>query len=367
MGRGRIAGIVLAAGYSSRMKECKALLPIGDESLLERAVRALSESGVDPVFVVIGARPEIRTYAERMNVRILENPHFHSGMFSSVRTGIAEILQNPSPVFVLPVDVPLLRKQTISHLRSLPSCDSFIHVPVFCGRSGHPPLIGREVLEPVFSWGGENGLRGFLEVHPEFVRPVPVPDAGIIFDTDTSVELDRCRILETSRAAFPSKSECRAIWDMAATPVAVRRHCHIVAHVVRVFGRIVEREIPVDLRLLDRAARLHDMRKGVAHHAGMGASFLRYWGFSKLASLVEHHQDPSDDSIEEEILSLADKMVFGERIVSLEWRRQDLYRRFSDPIAIAAGEKRLSKATETLRKIERLASMEVREFLSLHS
>ena len=84
MGRLGLSGIVLAAGYSSRMGACKALLQIDGASLLERTVRLFRETGVERIVVVTGARPEIRPFAETLNVTVVENPHFDSGMFSSV-------------------------------------------------------------------------------------------------------------------------------------------------------------------------------------------------------------------------------------------------------------------------------------------
>ena len=53
-----IAAVVLAAGASRRLGSPKQLEMLGDETLLERAVRVAREAGCSPVIVVLGAEAE---------------------------------------------------------------------------------------------------------------------------------------------------------------------------------------------------------------------------------------------------------------------------------------------------------------------
>ena len=339
------------------MGACKALLPINGISLLERAVRLFRESGVERIVVVIGARPEIRPFAERLNVTVVENPNFDSGMFSSVQTGVAEILKHPSATFILPVDIPLLRKKTLLSLQELSMPALSVCIPTFKGRPGHPPLLGTDVLRRISSWKGDGGLRGFFKEHHNSVSFFYVPDEGILIDADTPTRLERCNRLADEREQLPSKSECSALFDLAGTSRRVRRHCRLVARVAHELGRILEKNEPIDQRLLDRAARLHDILKASPDHANSGAAFLHSFGFDGLADVVSHHQDPSGVSIEEDVLSLADKLVRGDAMVSLEQREQELSLRFSDSESIDAGRRKLSVARKTLDRIRSIARL----------
>ncbi|HEY5676319.1 MAG TPA: NTP transferase domain-containing protein, partial [Myxococcales bacterium] len=58
MPRERIAGVVLAAGLSSRMGTNKMLLQLGGTSLVRRAVSTALSAGLDPVVVVLGHQGE---------------------------------------------------------------------------------------------------------------------------------------------------------------------------------------------------------------------------------------------------------------------------------------------------------------------
>ena len=59
-----VAGIVLAAGTSTRMGQNKLLLELDGEPIVRRAVRRAVEAGLDPVFVVVGHQ------ADRINEAI---------------------------------------------------------------------------------------------------------------------------------------------------------------------------------------------------------------------------------------------------------------------------------------------------------
>ena len=70
--RGSVAGIVLAAGASTRLGRNKLFIELEGESLLRRAVRRVSEAGLDPVVVVLGHE------AERARQELLW-PHLRAG------------------------------------------------------------------------------------------------------------------------------------------------------------------------------------------------------------------------------------------------------------------------------------------------
>ena len=50
----RVAGVVLAAGLSTRMGRNKMLLQLGGRSLVRRAVEMALSARLDPVLVVVG-------------------------------------------------------------------------------------------------------------------------------------------------------------------------------------------------------------------------------------------------------------------------------------------------------------------------
>jgi molybdenum cofactor cytidylyltransferase len=114
---GRIAGIVLAAGASTRMGRNKLLLPLGAETVLRRAARRAAEAGLDPVVVVLGHEAErARAELEGLSCRVVDNPDHARGMVTSIRAGLAALPGDAVAAVVSLADMPLVTAPMISAL-----------------------------------------------------------------------------------------------------------------------------------------------------------------------------------------------------------------------------------------------------------
>ncbi|HTP24924.1 MAG TPA: NTP transferase domain-containing protein, partial [Anaeromyxobacteraceae bacterium] len=319
---GRIAAIVLAGGYSSRMQSFKPLLPWAGTCVIERAVRTFLDSGTMDVTVVVGHRgEELRPILERLRVRCVVNPEYPRGMYSSLVAGVRSLGEEVRACFVLPADMPAIRGRTIallarSHCRAEPS----VVYPVFRGQRGHPPLISSRLFPAIGSGEGREGLRGVLSQYEGEAREVRVLDEGVLMDLDTPEDYAR-----TSRAcadrSIPTEAECEALLMARNLPDALLRHARTVSEVARRLGEGLNRfGLDLDVRLLGAAGLLHDVAKGRRDHARAGARLLRRLGFPEVGEVIGSHTDidlrQAGTLGESAIVHLADKMVKGEDIVS---------------------------------------------------
>lgn len=104
-----VAGIVLAAGTSSRMGENKLALVIGGETLLYRVARQARAAGLDPLVVVLGHEAErARALLAGVECTPIENPDYASGQPSSVAAGIAALPPEVEAVVILLGDMPFV-------------------------------------------------------------------------------------------------------------------------------------------------------------------------------------------------------------------------------------------------------------------
>src|SRR3989304_4518460 len=116
MKAGSYAAIVLAAGFSPRMKRFKPLLPLGKETITDYLMAAFLQNGVE-VYLVIGYRQdELRAGIGTRNIHIVENPDFAQGMLTSVQAGVRSLDSAFKAAFIAPVDIPLVRAATIERL-----------------------------------------------------------------------------------------------------------------------------------------------------------------------------------------------------------------------------------------------------------
>ena len=331
----RLAAIVLAAGYSLRMAEFKPLLPLAGSTALERCIGLFLDAGVAEVIAVLGHRAEeLQPIAERAGAQWVCNSHYEQGMFTSVVAGCRALAGGVDAAFVLPADIPLVRPHTIRQLAAafVPRRDGILY-PVFEGRRGHPPLIARKILMEAAKGGAMGPLCDLLARHESEAIDQPVADQGIHMDMDTPAEYDALCALAACRD-IPTRAECEAILACQSVESYQVRHARKVTDVAeRIALALARSGLSLNLELVRAGALLHDMAKGRPDHAAVGANLLRSMDFQRVAAVVGAHTelDFSGGHLDESaIVYLADKLVRGDSLVTLEQRFQPALARFSD-------------------------------------
>src|SRR3954452_17243585 len=146
------AGVILAAGASSRMGRDKALLPWRDGTFLSAAIRAL-QPATELVIVMAGANaPSLAPIADSQAAFLTVNANPQQGQFSSLLVGLQEVLnRGRDAAIVTLVDRPPVARTTLQLLRSRfdeeLSLGKWAVIPEHNGRHGHPMLIDREMIE----------------------------------------------------------------------------------------------------------------------------------------------------------------------------------------------------------------------------
>lgn len=384
----RTAAVILAAGLSSRLGEFKPLVRLGDATLLERAARLLRQSGAEDILAVAGHRaPETLAEAERLGIRAVANPEYATGMFSSVLAGlraVAALRPRPDALFILPVDIPLVRPHTLRLLLerfaacrdSLPAHTPAVLHPMFLGQRGHPPLLHARHLPELLAWCGKNGLRGGLDALEQRhgAAEVPVADENILFDVDDQPALTEAR-RRLARRGIPTPQEALALLTLHNAGERGLAHGRGVAEAALALARALEakgtradldagmdanRPPGLDFELIEAAALLHDIAKGQPRHEAAGAALLDSLGFHAAARIVADHRDIAPETAprltERELVYFADKLVRGSTRVPVRVRFQQKLDLFAhDPDATAAIRRRLANALAMQQRIEAAA------------
>jgi len=363
-----LKGLIPAAGYSSRMGEFKPLIRAGGKSLLERAVSSLKGGGVEEVYVVTGFRSEeVEQESRRLGCVTVHNSLYQEGMFSSVQAGVRAMGLFDGQFFFLPGDIPLVRSSTIRYLATSFLPEDGILVPSFLGKRGHPPLISGKLCDAIANYGGDRGLRGFMDTLQSGVKICPVTDRGILKDADTPEDLEEILSLSKNRE-LPDIQEIQALLEMAGTSEAVIAHQERVAEVALTLGKILGNHgVHLDMELLEKACLLHDLLRHLPCHDAEGASFLLEQGFPLLADLVEDHMEIGEvkDLDEKALLYLADKLVSDTTIRSIRERMNEKLEIYgSQPGARENITRKMGKAQMIQEIIEELTGLKLGEIFS---
>lgn len=200
------AAIVLSAGFSSRMGEFKPLMKIGDNTLLERAVKLFREAGIKEIIVVTGYRAgEVSQHIAPLNVRQIVNDRFAEGMYSSITAGLAGLdPQRWKAFFLLPTDIPLVKPSTVIELlQARKETGRKIIYPVFRARRGHPPLISTCYRNHILASTGVGGLKAVLAEFEQDALDVVTRDENVLLDMNTAADyeklLSRWRVQSVTR------------------------------------------------------------------------------------------------------------------------------------------------------------------------
>jgi molybdenum cofactor cytidylyltransferase len=370
MNAGRYAAVILAGGLSSRMPQFKPLLPLGEETITDHVIATFINRGIE-VFLVVGHRQdELRAGIKKQAITIIYNPDYEQGMLTSIQAGIRRLKPAHQAFFIMPVDIPLVREATIRRLlNAAAEQPGKIVYPLFNGKRGHPPLIPSSLIPGVLAWQGGGGLKAFLDSQEKMALEVPLADSNILFDIDTPdayrLLLERFRCYEV-----PTDEECEIIINSICRMAPYRiRHCRKVAQVAAdIVQSLIASGNKVNSDVVRAAAALHDIAKGHPLHDIAGGQILRGMGFIIVGDVVAVHSDLADGNtglpLEAKIVFLADKLVEGERLVSIEERYGGVdHRHGLTPEISNKVNKRMNVALKVKEEIESLTGHPLEEII----
>ena len=148
---GPIAGVVLAAGNSTRMGRNKLLLELDGEPVIRRAVGRAIDAGLSPVIVVLGFEADrVREALSGLTYHEVINAEFEAGINSSVRLGIGAVPDQAIAAVVMLPDMPFV---TTSMLETLMARYRESEAPLVMSRYGDvnaPPMLHGRMLFPEF-------------------------------------------------------------------------------------------------------------------------------------------------------------------------------------------------------------------------
>jgi molybdenum cofactor cytidylyltransferase len=187
MNNNAYAGIILAAGASSRMGRPKQLLHIDGLTLLERIIRTACEAKLSPLISVLGAHADkVEPLVRPLPTDHVYNENWQTGMGSSIATGLKKALAlNPEikgALFLL-VDQPFVSPNLLMNMKT--QADEGDNQGVVCqydNTLGVPALFKKALFDDLLRLDAERGAKPLINQYQRHLAVVPFPKGKIDLD-----------------------------------------------------------------------------------------------------------------------------------------------------------------------------------------
>jgi len=184
-----VAGIILAAGESTRFGRAKQLLDWKGRPFVSAVAKTALEAGLSPVLVVTGANAEqVEPAVRNLNVTLIRNEDWRSGQGGSIKAGVRALIGKTTEVagaaIFLLTDQPQI---TTSILRALAEKHAEglypIIAPMVMDQRANPVLFDRATFPDLMMLEGDVGGRAIFHKHR--VEYLPWHDDRLLLDVDT--------------------------------------------------------------------------------------------------------------------------------------------------------------------------------------
>jgi len=185
------AGIVLAAGGSSRFGSPKQLLPWRGKTVLNSVVSTAFDTGLAPVIVVLGANADQIEPALPKECVVVRNDAWSEGQSSSIRIGLAQLSEEIDGVLILLGDQPQVNPHFCSSIIQKGLECGKITIPYVNDRRANPVFFPKHTLKRLGQVTGDQGGRAiFSEFQVEYL---PWLDDCMALDIDTPEDYEKLK------------------------------------------------------------------------------------------------------------------------------------------------------------------------------
>jgi molybdenum cofactor cytidylyltransferase len=176
-----VAGIVLAAGSSTRMGRNKLFLELGGQTILLRAVTRALAADLEPVIVVLGHEAErARGELAELPCATATNPDYARGMSGSLALGIAQLPAHAPAALVVLADMPFVTSAMLETLvRHYRESSAPLVISQYGEVTAPPILYERSLFAELQAQEGDGCGKRVIRRHRAEAACVPWPGAAL--------------------------------------------------------------------------------------------------------------------------------------------------------------------------------------------
>ena len=185
-----ITAIILAAGFSSRMKTNKLALQYGPTTVLNHVILELVKSKVEEIIVVTSREENLE------GVKTVTNLNPEKGMTSSIQTGVEAASGKSNGYMICLADMVKLTSDDYTFLAEKfdkaysenPSC---ILLPRYNGQKGNPVIFSSKFKSEILHHEDPEGCKGIIKQHPDQIVWIDMNNDAVLVDMDTPEDYEK--------------------------------------------------------------------------------------------------------------------------------------------------------------------------------
>jgi len=189
-----IAGILLAAGTSSRMGSNKLLFELNGESVLRGAVQRALSGGLSPLMVVLGHQSEKAWQEiEDLPCEWVLNPLYEQGINTSLKSGVLAVPPEACAAMVMLADMPFVTSEMIAAMiERYRTTEAPLVISDYEGVNAPPMLYDRSLFNELKLMTGEGCGRQVVKRHRHEAEVLSWPAAALA-DIDVPEDYERMK------------------------------------------------------------------------------------------------------------------------------------------------------------------------------
>ena len=178
-----ITGIIMAAGFSSRMGEDKLLLEVDGFKMVERVIYSCKNSLLDNI-ILIYRNEEVKKICDKYNITTIYNPNAHLGQSESMKLGVEASVNSEAFMFITG-DQPFITNNLINLLiNEYKNGQGNIIVPYYDKKNGTPTIFSSRFKEDLLKVKGDKGGRDIIKDNSNYVKKIYIEDIKSGLDID---------------------------------------------------------------------------------------------------------------------------------------------------------------------------------------
>ncbi len=184
---GKIGGLLLAAGGSSRLGRPKQLVRFQGKTLIRRAAETLVDSRCDPIIVVLGAEIDGSiSEISGLPVNMYINKDWQTGMSSSIKAGLKGLLKlepDLAAIMITLCDQPYISSSILdTYITLFLGNQPDVVAAEYEGTKGVPALFASSVFDELSKLEGDKGARELIHNNKR-VFSINLKEGGVDIDT----------------------------------------------------------------------------------------------------------------------------------------------------------------------------------------